>query len=169
MNRQYDNYGRDQVNIENLHFTQLITGQELLNRGIQLLSQRNYKQAVSILNDAIKTDPLLSDTYYYLAIALLSGKKPRKVDEWTIRDIEEKLNVAIHREVNPSRYYMLWAIVKYGFYNMNGFIDKPPTSNQLFSLGESIQEKDADEILYYLHDPSNPYWLYLKNKFKKSH
>jgi Tfp pilus assembly protein PilF len=58
MTRQYDNYGRDQLNIENLHFAPSTTGQELLNRGIQLLSQRNYQQAISVLSDAIRTDPL---------------------------------------------------------------------------------------------------------------
>jgi tetratricopeptide (TPR) repeat protein len=169
MTRQYDNYGRDQINIENLHYTQSITGQELLDRGIQLLSQRNYQQAIGVLRDAIKTDPLLADTHYYLAIALLSGKKPRKVDEWTIRDIEEQLGVAVHKDIKPLRCYVLWAIVKHGFYTMNGFIESSPTSTQLFSLGESIQPKDAREILHHLNDPSNPCWLKLYDKFGKSH
>lgn len=168
MTRQHNNYGRDQFNIENLHFTPSTTGRELLNRGLQLLSQRNYQQATTVLNNAIKTDPSLSDTHYYLAIALLSGKKPRKVDEWTIRDIEEKLNAAIHGDSKLSRCYVLWAIVKHGFYNMNGFIENSPTSAQLFSLGESIQAKDAREILYHLNDPSNTYWLSLYNKFGKT-
>ncbi len=169
MTRQYNSYGRDLISIENLHFAPSITGQDLLNRGIQLLSQRNYPQAVSVLSDAIKIDPLLSDTPYYLAIALLSGKKPRKVDEWTIRDIEEQLRVAVDKDANPSRCYVLWAIVKHGFYTMNGFIENPPTSAELFSLGESIQAKDVEEILYHLNDPSNPCWLRLYNKFGKAH
>ena len=107
--------------------------------------------------------------YYYLAIALLSGKKPRKIDEWTIRDIEEQLGAAVHKDTKISRCYVLWAIVKHGFYTMNGFIEKLPTSDQLFSLGESIQEKDAREILYHLDDPSNSYWLRLYSKFGKAH
>jgi tetratricopeptide (TPR) repeat protein len=169
MTRQYDNYGRDQLNIENFHHTPLITGQELLTRGTQLLRQRNYQQAISVLSDAIKTDPLLSDTHYYLAIALLSGKKPRKVDEWTIQDIEKQLGTAVREDTKPSRCYVLWAIVKHGFYTMNGFIDKPPTAAQFLSLGESIQAEDAKEILYHLNDPSNPCWLKLYNQFEKAH
>lgn len=169
MTRRYDSYGRDQFNIENLHLTPSATGQELLNKGLQLLNQRNYRQAISVVNDAIKIDPSLSNTHYYLAIALLGGKRPRKVDEWTIRDIEEALNVAIHRDANSSRCYMLWAIIKHGFYDMNGFIENPPTSTQLFSLGESIQAEDAREILFHLDDNSNPYWRRLCNKFGRSH
>jgi hypothetical protein len=169
MTRQYNSHGRDQLNIENLYFAQSITGLELLNRGIQLLSQRNYQQATSVLSDAIRTSPLLLDTHYHLAIALLSGKKPRKVDEWTIRDVEEQLGAAVHKDTKPSRCYMLWAIVKHGFYNMNGFIENPPTSAQLLNLGESIQAKDAKEILYHLNDPSNSYWLKLYDKFGKTH
>ncbi|NOK70955.1 MAG: hypothetical protein GFH25_541266n4 [Chloroflexi bacterium AL-N10] len=168
MTRRYDNYGRDQFNIENFHLTPSATGQELLNKGFQLLNQRNYQQAISVLKDATKADPSLADTHYYLAIALLSGKKPRKVDEWAIRNIEEKLNTAIREDSMPARCYMFWAIVKYGFYTMNGFIEKSPTSAQLFKLGESIQLKEAREILYHLNDPSNIYWLKLYNKFGKT-
>ena len=168
MPRQYINDGRDQVNIENLYLTPSATGKELLDRGLELLNQRNYQQATIVLNDAIKTDPSLSDAHYYLAIALLGGKKPRKVDEWTIRDIEEKLNTAIRKDSKPSRCYVLWAIVKHGFYAMNEFLENPPTSAQLFSLGELIQAKDAEKILDHLNDPSNTYWLNLYNRFGKT-
>ena len=134
-----------------------------------MLSQRSYNQAANVLQSAVKTDPLLSEARYYLAIALLSGKKPRKIDEWTIRDIEENLDAATRRSSNNPKYYALWAIVKYGFYTMNGFIENAPTSIQLFSLGERIQSECAQEILYHLNDYSNPYWLNLYHKFGKTH
>ena len=167
MNRNYQSYGRDQINIENLHLSK--TGQELLNTGLQLLSQKNYKQAIEVLTDAIKTDPSLSGVQYYLAIALLEGKKPRKVDGWTIEKIEKYLSLAINRDTNPAKCYALWAIVKYGHYTMNSFIEYPPTSDELFRRGESIQAKDAREIFDHFSDPSNPYWLKLHNKFGKSY
>jgi hypothetical protein len=169
MTRQYNNHGRDQFNIENLHLTPSTSGQELLNQGLQLLGQRNYREALCVLSDAISTDPSLSEGHYYLIIALLSGKRPRKIDEWTLKDIEEKMSVAIYSDSNPARCYALWAIIKHGFYAMNGFIERPPISSQLSRLGEAIQAKDAREILYHLHDPSNPYWLSLYNKFGKAH
>lgn len=143
------------------------SGEELLSKGVQLLNQRAYLEAGSLLKDAIKTEPSLSDAYYYLAIALLSGRKPRKIDVWTIKDIEEKLNAAIHGDAKSSKYYALLAIVKHGHYAMNHLIEKSPTSAQLFSLGESIQAEQAREILYHLDDPSNPYWVSLYNKFGK--
>ena len=165
MTRKNINYGRDQFNIENIHFTPSATGQELLNKGIQLLNQRNYRQAIDVLSKAIKAEPSISDAYYYLAIALLGGKRPKKVDEWTIRDIEEKLDVAISNNASSSHCYMLWAIIKYGHYAMNCFIEKSPTSEQLFSHGKSIKHQYAREILFHLEDPSNPYWKYLYNNF----
>ena len=165
MTRQYDNHGRDQINVENIHITTPVTGEELLNKGLQLLNKRAYKQAIDVLNEATKTDPSLSDAYYYLAIALLSGKKPKKTDGWTITSIEEKLHSAVYGDATSSKYYVLWAIVKYGYYATNGFIENSPTSAQLFSQGESIQAEHAREILYYLNDPQNPYWMYLHNKF----
>jgi len=165
MTRQYDNHGRDQINIETIHLVPQITGQELLNRGIQLLNKRAYREAIYVLSEATKTEPSLSDAYYYLAIALLSGKKPKKTDGWTITSIEEKLNSAVYGDATSSKSYVLWAIVKYGYYAMNGFIENSPTSAQLFSQGESIQAEHAREILYYLNDSQNPYWMYLHNKF----
>ena len=165
MTRRYDNHGRDMINIEKIHLVPQITGQELLNRGIQLLNKRAYREAIDVLSDATKTDPSLSDTYYYLAIALLSGRKPKKTDVWTITSIEEKLNSALYGDINSSKSYLLWAIVKHGYYAMNGFIEKPPTSAQLFSQGESIQAEHAIEILCHLNDPQNRYWMYLHNKF----
>lgn len=143
-----------------------VTGQELLTRGIELLNKRCYQEAIDVLSEATKTDPLLSDAYYYLAIALLGGGKPMKIDGWTIKSIEEKLNSAVYGVANPSKVYVLWAIVKHGYYFMNGFLEKSPTSAQLFSQGESsIQAEHAKEILYHLHDPKNPYWIQLHNKF----
>lgn len=142
------------------------TGQELLDRGIQLLNKRSYQEAIDVLNEATKTDPSISDAYYYLAIALLSGRKPRKIDGWTIESIEEKLNSAVKGVANPSKVYVLWAIVKHGYYMMNYSLERPPTSAQLFSQGESsIQAEHAKEILYHLEDPKNPYWIQLHNKF----
>ncbi|NJL51836.1 MAG: hypothetical protein HC930_05685 [Hydrococcus sp. SU_1_0] len=61
MTRKNINYGRDQFNIENLHFTSSATGQELFNNGLQLLNQRNYRQAVDVLNEAIKKDSSIFD------------------------------------------------------------------------------------------------------------
>lgn len=144
------------------------TGEELLHKGIQLINKRAYRQAIDVLNDAAKTDPLISDTYYYLAIALLSGEKPSKIDLWTIQSIEEKLNTAVCGNAKNPKYYMLWAIIKYGYYVMNGFIEKTPTSNLLFNQGNSIQTEDAREILYHLDDPKNLYWKHLNNKFGRA-
>jgi two-component SAPR family response regulator len=52
----------------------------LFSKGLQLLSRKAYQDAASLMNDVIKTDPSMSDAHYYLAMALLSGRKPSKVD-----------------------------------------------------------------------------------------
>ena len=144
------------------------SGEEYLSNGIQLLEQQAYSQAVDVLQNAIQRDRSQSDAFYYLAIALLGGKKPRKLDKWTIQDIEINLNSAISEVASgnskSAKYYTLFAIVKYGYYSMNGFIETPPTSDLLFSKGESIRSEFAKEILYHLNDPENPYWVRLQSK-----
>ncbi|NMG18625.1 hypothetical protein [Brasilonema bromeliae] len=81
-----------------------VTAEELLHKGIQLLNQRAYRQAIDVLSDATKTNPSISDTHYYLAIALLSGEKPRKIDVWTIQSIESELNTA----VGSAKKFISW-------------------------------------------------------------
>ena len=152
---------------DNIYQSSLPSGAELLKKGCDLLKRRAYVEAAKILQDAIMTDPLLSDAFYYLAIALLGGRKPREVDNWTIQDIEEKLNSAILGDTKTPKYYVLLAIIKYGYYSMNGFIDRHPTSAQLFDQGEPIDAEFAKEILYHLNDPKNPYWVQLQSKFSK--
>lgn len=164
MARQYNNHGRDQINIEHIHIDSLTTEQELFHKGFQLLNQKVYTQASELLSKAIKTSPTTTEAHYYLAIALLNGTRPEKADGWTIKKIEELLNAAAYRNPNSLKYYMLWAIIKYGYYTMNGFIEKPPQSVQLFQKGKNIQLEDANEILWHFKDPKNQYWAYLNNK-----
>lgn len=168
MTQQYNSYGRDQINIENIHLASSISGEELLNRGLQFLNQRAYPQAINVLSDATKLSPSISDAHYYLAIALLNGKKPKKLDGLTIQRIEENLNIAVNINADSSKCYILWAIVKNGYYTMNGFIEQPPTSAQLFRRGDLIQTEQAREIFFHLNDSTNEYWMKLYNKFEKN-
>ena len=43
----------------------LPTGADLLSKGLQLLSSRDYRNATDVLRDAVKSEPLLSDAYYW--------------------------------------------------------------------------------------------------------
>jgi hypothetical protein len=139
------------------------SGKDLLDKGIQLLNQRDYSRAADVLECAIKSDPLLSDAHYYLAIALLNGKKPKKLDQWTVEEIEKNLSIAVRQDSNLTRGYALWAIVKHGYYTMNGFVEKPPTSTQLFYNVQFLSSQHIQELIYHFEDAENPYWAQLKN------
>lgn len=141
---------------------------ELLDKGIQLLNRRAYKQAVEVLNNAIEKKSFVCHAHYYLALALLAGRKPRKTDKWTVEEVENNLSIVVASNSDLAHAYVLWAIVKHGYYAMNGLIEKVPTSAELFNQGASIQTEHAKEILYHIEDPTNPYWVYLYNRFTKS-
>jgi tetratricopeptide (TPR) repeat protein len=157
--------------INNSHFGDKIYQNEvdeksLFSKGIQLLNKKAYQEAASLMNNVIKADPSISDAYYYLAIALLKGRKPSKVDQWTIESIEDNLKVAIRGNNTCCKYYVLWAIVKYGHFVMNCFSENSPNSEQLFNQGIAIQTEQAREIIFHINDPENVYWMRLNEKFK---
>jgi hypothetical protein len=145
-----------------------VDGKSLFNKGLQLLSRKAYQDVISLMSDVIKTDPSMSDAHYYLAIALLRGRKPSKIDQWTIQSIEDNLKAAICGNNTCSKYYILWAIVKYGHYTMNSFSEKTPNSEQLFNQGGNIRPEQAREILFHLNDPKNKYWTKLHERFQNS-
>jgi hypothetical protein len=138
-------------------------GKEYLRNGVELLNRKSYVEASAALRKSIQADSNLSDAFYYLAIALLEGKRPRKLDKWRVEEIESNLQSALFAGSNTKKCYTLWAIVKYGYYSMNGFIEKEETSEQLFNQGQPLCGEAAKEIMYHVSDPSNPYWVQLKS------
>jgi len=164
----YISNGRDQINvdnIDNLYINEQPDGTTIFDEGLKLLECKNYQQAIIKFEKAIEIDPFLLDSYYYLAISLLRGNIPKKVEGKTIKKIEKYLESAINIDSKPAKYYALWAMIKYGYYFMNSVRERPPESYKLFTKSKSIEAKDAQEILQYLPDSSNKYWKRLDEKF----
>jgi tetratricopeptide (TPR) repeat protein len=115
----------------------------LLQRGIQLIQVRAYEQAINVLAEAVKKDPLLADAHYYLALASLEGKRPKVLTLSKVEEIERYLRSAYEVDNSKAHYLYLWALVKYDFYVANGFLVRPPTVKDLLLAAQQCSYKTA--------------------------
>ena len=140
------------------------TEAELLEKGKVLLNIKSYAQAIKIFERCLEIKPDTPETYYYLAIALLRGNRPKLLSLSTIRAIENHLKTAIQLEPDLGGAYVLWASVKYDFYVLNGMYDRPPTYQDLLNNNWSLSQSQAQEIIAYVNADDNPILQWLKKQ-----
>ncbi|HZE83427.1 MAG TPA: toll/interleukin-1 receptor domain-containing protein [Puia sp.] len=136
----------------------------LLNEGIKLLKMKCYIDAHKKLQTCVDVMPENMEARFYLALAVIAGKKARKLDGLVVRRLEGILQPGIGL---PEYGYtgILLALIKYGYYRMNGLRDGFPTVEELLEHNAITPEK-AKDVLSLMDDPENPIWMELKNLYK---
>lgn len=132
------------------HYKQLLkdnpeNGELNLAMGICYLDLGLYDLATKFFSKAIEQIPDYGDVYYYYALALIKGRKPKVLTLTEIKKIEEYINAAIQIDNSRAKYYYLWALIKYDFYMKNGLRMSPPNLEELIEQGNS-KEYDRQEI-----------------------
>lgn len=124
-------------------------GEANCGMGICYLDLKLYDFAIKYFAKAIEQIPNFSDVYYYYALALFKGRKPKILTLSEIRKIEEYLNTAIQIDDTKAKYYYLLAFVKYDFYMKNGLKVNPPTFKELIdqASNRSCNKIEIDKIL----------------------
>lgn len=120
-----------------IHSPSTPSAAELLKKGIQYMNVRAYDDAVKAFEESIKVQPS-SQAYYYLALALLRGKRPKLLTLTQAETIEQKLLSASQLGGKQAHYYYLWALVKVDFYVANGFLVRPPSFEELLNMAENF-------------------------------
>jgi tetratricopeptide (TPR) repeat protein len=123
--------------------------------GICYLDLKLYDLAIKYFAKAIEQLPDYGDAYYYYALALFKGRRPKILTLTEIRKIEEYLNAAIQIDNTKSKYYYLWALIKYDFYIKNGLKVNPPTHEELISQAKSALGEDTEIGKMLRHVPIN--------------
>lgn len=114
--------------------------------GICYLDLGLYDLSIKYTGKAIEQMPDEALGYYYHALALLKGRRPKILGLTEIRKIEDFLSAAIQLDDTKSKYYYLWALIKYDFYMSNGLAVKPPTFEDLILQAEqAVYEEDEIE------------------------
>lgn len=134
------------------------TDKFLFNQGLRLLENKSYKEAEKVLTQFVRIDTNNFDAKFYLVLSMMQGKKPKKLDGLLVKAIEKILYPYI---VQYQTSKILLAIIKYGYYTLNGFIETSPTSQKLLSSLSEIDKLQAQIILNHLEDFENPVWQLL--------
>jgi tetratricopeptide (TPR) repeat protein len=92
------------------------------------------------LIDAHPADP---SGYYYRAICILKGRRPRTASLPVIRDAEQLIGTALELDPANGRYDVLLAAIRHDYYVLNGMRVPVPTPEDLV---EAAKAKHLDQL-----------------------
>lgn len=98
----------------------------LLNHGIKLLEAKSYHQAIDTFKAVIQIDGSTSEAYYYLALALLKGRRPKVLKRSEVEEIDQLLNTATATGDSDGTVQWFRVLVRDDYYNGNGITKYPP-------------------------------------------
>ncbi|MDX9799184.1 MAG: hypothetical protein RBT05_10040 [Bacteroidales bacterium] len=118
-------------------------GEALFALGMFYLNLKLYDLAIKNFESAITQLPDEADVYYYYALSLIQGKRPKSLGLQQVRKIEEYLNTAIQLD-DKAKYYYLAAIINYDFYAANGMKIPKPDYNSLLDEAKTAEKEPAE-------------------------
>jgi hypothetical protein len=135
-------------------------------QGINALNNKNYSFAASCFQKSFNENDGNTDSekHYYLALALLSGSRPRLHTFSSIHTIEEQLQLAVKGNPKLLKACILWSIVKYDYYILNRISEKSPSAKELVSQGYSITRNDIAELLFHIQASDNEIWEWMNSR-----
>jgi len=134
-----------------------VSDETMFQNAHSALNAKHYASATQLFGKFIARNPENEEGYYYLALSLLRGIRPRHLSRGTISQVEQNLQFAIRIDSLPHAF-LLWAIVKEDFYTLNHKQQRPPTSDELIKYTEDIKLEKLTELLMHVKAPGNQYW-----------
>jgi hypothetical protein len=136
----------------------------LLNRGIKQLRARSYQQATNTLAEVVKADPSIRMATFYLALALMKGRRPKVLNRNEIQALDELLSAVTCGNHADSLFHWFRALIRDDYYNGNGLLCPPPTVQKLVStaLAGNINVSELRELLRELPMLNNRLHMMLK-------
>lgn len=113
--------------------------------GLLFLQLRLYDTALRNFQRTVDLEPDYADGYYYVALAMLRGRRPQTLMLQEIRAIESRVGAALQLDPRPAKYYFLLAAVRYDYYVCNGLSSPSPSHRELLGMAKD-KEYDASEI-----------------------
>jgi tetratricopeptide (TPR) repeat protein len=135
--KQYANYFKAKVQNDSTD------GNAVFSLGLFYLNLKLYDLAIKSFQKAIELNPDEPEIYYYNALALVKGRRPKTIPFKEIKEIEQYNNAAIQL-ADKAKYYYLAAIINYDFYATNGMKVPQPDYNELLNSA-SMAENEAIE------------------------
>jgi tetratricopeptide (TPR) repeat protein len=109
------------------------------------LQLRLYDLALKHFRQSVGLEPDFADGYYYVALTMLRGKRPKTLMIQEVRAIEAQLCAALQLDPRPAKYYFLLAAVRSDYYLTNGLTSPSPSSRELLAMARE-KEYDFPEV-----------------------
>lgn len=142
------------------------SAETLLSKGMQLLKQGGYSQSIDVLNQAISADPSLVDARYYLAIALLQGKRPKVLTRKVVEAADEAIAGALALVPSNGVFHVFRALIRHDYYEVNGMRSPAPSAMEIMqSIGRyPVDKSQLEQLLTQLSAmKNNPLYASLKS------
>ena len=110
--------------------------------GLCCLKTAQFSEATTAFKKAIQNNAGNPDYYFYLAIALLEGKRPYMTSPQVLRDAERQLTYAMNKG-GKGIYYYLAAYIKKDYYEKR-FLRTDKTSTQLLEEAKNCGLPNGD-------------------------
>ena len=117
----------------------------LLSMGLCYLRLGLYELAEKFLGRLMDAHPEAASGYYYKAIGVLRGRRPRVVTLNVIRTAEQLLLTAMTLEPDNGRHDVVLAAMRHDYYVVNGLRVPVPTPAELLE-GAQSKHLDHNEI-----------------------
>lgn len=113
--------------------------------GLLYLQLRLHDLALTHFRKTVEHEPDFADGYYYVALTMLRGRRPKTLMIQEIRAIESQVGAALQLDPRPAKYYFLLAAVRYDYYLSNGLSSPLPLPRDLLAMA-SDKEYDSCEV-----------------------
>ncbi len=113
--------------------------------GLCYLHLRLFDLAIRHFGRAVELMPESSDVYYYYALAMIRGRRPKTLSLNEVRQIEEYVSSAMQLDGTRAKYNYLAAILKYDYYLANGLRVPDPSAEELLTEA-STKDHEGDEV-----------------------
>lgn len=120
------------------------TVNELISNAKIYLSNNDFKKARETLNKLILKTPNDADPYFYLALSLIAGRRPKILGYKEAEEIVRNVDIAISKDKARAHFYYLKAIILYDFYCLNGFAVEIDEINEVLAITADL---DKDNLM----------------------
>ncbi|RLK24168.1 hypothetical protein DER29_2065 [Micromonospora sp. M71_S20] len=148
-----------QINADAVHINPSDGPEELMSYGRRAVAERLYKRAAEYFTEAIAKGAPGSDPHYYLALALLGGRRPSRMGreaQQVMARVEEHLGRALQVDPAAAHVRALWVAVKRDHYADRH--DPGPSVADLEAGAGDIDPVHAAEIAPFLGNRENRLW-----------
>lgn len=130
----------------------------LLAIGICYMRMSLHPLAERFLKQLIDSHPEDASGYYYRALNLLGGQRPKISNLKVIREIEQLILTSAQLDPANGRYEAILASIKYDYYGLNGMLVPAPAVEELVATAaaKAIDRLEFEQSFNFLRIPESP-------------